>query len=643
MTQAKRNRVMLGTAGHIDHGKSSLVRALTGVDPDRLAEEKRRGITIELGFAELTLLNNTTLSVVDVPGHERFVRQMIAGSTGIDIALLCIAADDLVMPQTVEHLSVLEILGVPTCVVALTKADLVDAEWLEFAQGEIRLFLEDTPYAHAAIVPVSSRSGFGMDELRKALTDAASKTTRIKRGAAMRLPIDRVFTIKGAGTVVTGTLWSGSVSTGDELEILPSGVLTRVRSVQVHDRDIEAAETGMRTALNLSALKKSDIQPGDFLATPRTSSTTDHFDAWLSYLDTSQGAKPLASGCRVHVAHGTREVIGRILLMDGQESLAPQKSAYAQVRLDEPLPVAWGDRFVIRSYSPVRVIGGGTVLAAHPRRRTTLSTDARTLLDALRIGDENAAVSAVLSMQKLPISAAQIAKAAGISEEMVAPCLKKMKDTGSITTIGVSQPTFFATRNVASRSLAAIDNVLLRWHTENPLLPGIAKGALAQRCFKRIDPTCLDALLEEATHGKRIMITDGMISHPQAGGGAKQAAEQAATKIAAILTATCTTPPTTTELIAQANVDTSLAFRALGTLEKQGRIVRISAEFCFDTPAFEKLKQATIQALNEHSSASASELKEAMGTTRKYAMPLLEYLDTQGVTLRDGDMRSLRR
>lgn len=643
MTQAKRNRVMLGTAGHIDHGKSSLVRALTGVDPDRLAEEKRRGITIELGFAELTLLNNTTLSVVDVPGHERFVRQMIAGSTGIDIALLCIAADDLVMPQTVEHLSVLEILGVSTCVVALTKADLVDAEWLEFAQGEIRLFLEDTPYAHAAIVPVSSRSGFGMDELRKALTDAASKTTRIKRGAAMRLPIDRVFTIKGAGTVVTGTLWSGSVSTGDELEILPSGVLTRVRSVQVHDRDIEAAETGMRTALNLSALKKSDIQPGDFLATPRTSSTTDHFDAWLSYLDTSQGAKPLASGCRVHVAHGTREVIGRILLMDGQESLAPQKSAYAQVRLDEPLPVAWGDRFVIRSYSPVRVIGGGTVLAAHPRRRTTLSTDARTLLDALRIGDEDAAVSAVLSMQKLPISAAQIAKAAGISEEMVAPCLKKMKDTGSITTVGVSQPTFFATRSVASRSLAAIDNALLRWHTENPLLPGIAKGALAQRCFKRIDPTCLDALLEEATHGKRIMITDGMISHPQAGGGAKQAAEQAATKIAAILTATCTTPPTTTELIAQANVDASLAFRALGTLEKQGRIVRISAEFCFDTPAFEKLKQATIQALNEHSSASASELKEAMGTTRKYAMPLLEYLDTQGVTLRDGDMRSLRR
>lgn len=643
MTQAKRNRVMLGTAGHIDHGKSSLVRALTGVDPDRLAEEKRRGITIELGFAELTLLNNTTLSVVDVPGHERFVRQMIAGSTGIDIALLCIAADDLVMPQTVEHLSVLEILGVSTCVVALTKADLVDAEWLEFAQGEIRLFLEDTPYAHAAIVPVSSRSGFGMDELRKALTDAASKTTRIKRGAAMRLPIDRVFTIKGAGTVVTGTLWSGSVSTGDELEILPSGVLTRVRSVQVHDRDIEAAETGMRTALNLSAVKKSDIQPGDFLATPRTSSTTDHFDAWLSYLDTSQGAKLLASGCRVHVAHGTREVIGRILLMDGQESLAPQKSAYAQVRLDEPLPVAWGDRFVIRSYSPVRVIGGGTVLAAHPRRRTTLSADTRALLDALRIGDEDAAVSAVLSMQKLPISAAQIAKAAGISEEMVAPCLKKMKDTGSITTVGVSQPTFFATRSVASRSLAAIDNALLRWHTENPLLPGIAKGALAQRCFKRIDPTCLDALLEEATHRKRIMITDGMISHPQAGGEAKQAAEQAATKIAAILTATCTTPPTTTELIAQANVDASLAFRALGTLEKQGRIVRISAEFCFDTPAFEKLKQATIQALNEHSSASASELKEAMGTTRKYAMPLLEYLDTQGVTLRDGDMRSLRR
>ena len=299
--------LVLGTAGHIDHGKSSLVLALTGTDPDRLAEEKQRGITIELGFARLALPDGTVLGVVDVPGHERFVRQMIAGSTGIDLALLCIAADDGIMPQTEEHLAVLELLGIRTCVAALTKTDLVDEEWALFMADEVRGRLAGTPFADADIVPVSSRTGAGLPELQEALTRAARTTRRAKAGSRLRLPVDRVFSIKGAGTVVTGTLWSGSARTGDEVEVLPSGLRTRVRSVQVHGEPVDRADAGHRVALNLNAVSTDEVRPGDFLAAPGAASATDRFDAHLAFLGVPGKGKPLVSGARGHGAPGPRD------------------------------------------------------------------------------------------------------------------------------------------------------------------------------------------------------------------------------------------------------------------------------------------------------------------------------------------------
>ena len=277
-------RVVLGTAGHIDHGKSTLVQALTGEDPDRLAEEKRRGITIELGFAQLELPDGSALGVVDVPGHERFVRQMIAGSTGIDLALLCIAADDGVMPQTEEHLAVLELLGIARCVVALTKRDLVDEEWAAFMADEVRGRLAGGPYADAAVVPVSARTGEGLDELRATLAEAARGLVRAKDGSSARLPVDRAFSIKGSGTVVTGTLWSGQVAPGDELEVLPGGTRARVRSAQIHGQPVERAKAGNRVALNLAGVDTGEVRPGMLLAAPGTVEPTDRFDAWLTYL-----------------------------------------------------------------------------------------------------------------------------------------------------------------------------------------------------------------------------------------------------------------------------------------------------------------------------------------------------------------------
>ena len=568
--------LVLGTAGHIDHGKSSLVLALTGTDPDRLAEEKQRGITIELGFARLALPDGTVLGVVDVPGHERFVRQMIAGSTGIDLALLCIAADDGIMPQTEEHLAVLELLGIRTCVVALTKTDLVDEEWALFMADEVRGRLAGTPFADADIVPVSSRTGAGLPELQEALTRAARTTRRAKAGSRLRLPVDRVFSIKGAGTVVTGTLWSGSARMGDEVEVLPSGLRTRVRSVQVHGEPVDRADAGHRVALNL--------------------------------------------------------------LMDGRPSLGVGERAYAQIRLDEPLPVAWRDRFVVRSYSPVHVVGGGEVLRARPRRTTTLAPGALELLDALREGDEAAVAHAAFALTAAPVTATELATLSGLEEDAAARELEALAAHGAAVRLGGERALRYAAPSVLQKQRAAIENALLKFHAENPAATGIAKDALRRRCLPRADAGCFDALLDDAVARGAAVTDGGEVSHPKAGAGARKLEEQAAEQLRETLAAAAGAPPSTGELIASSGLDSSLVHRALGSLEKQGLVRRIGADFYFDVSALAAFEQA-VRARLVDGPATAAELKDAMGTSRKYAIPLLEYFDSQAVTRREGDTR----
>lgn len=638
---AAQTDLVLGTAGHIDHGKSSLVRALTGVDPDRLAEEKARGITIELGFARLALPDGTTLGIVDVPGHERFVRQMIAGATGIDLALLCIAADDGIMPQTEEHLAVLELLGIRTGVVALTKTDLVDAEWAAFMADEVRNRLATTPFAQAEVVPVSSRTGEGLDELRAALSRAAKHTARAKVGDTLRLPVDRVFTIKGVGTVVTGTLWSGTAAPGDEVEVLPSGARTRIRSVQVHGEPVERAAAGHRVALNLHALSTDEVRPGFFLATPGTARATDRFDAEVRYLGMPGKAKPLASGARVHVAHGTREVCGRVLFMGGREELACGEHAFAQIRLDEPLPVAWRDRFVLRSYSPVHVVGGGTVLRAHPRRSTALPVEVKALFDALLTQDEAAVARAAFALESYPVSAAELAAASGLSEEAAQRELAALVAQGAAVELKAGgRQSRYTTRQALQKHRAALENALLRFHTEQPTASGITKDALRQRCLPRADADCFDAILTHAV-AEGVAITDGgEVSHPKAGAGARKREEQAAEQLHQTLATAAGAPPTIAELIATSGLNSSAAHRALGTLEKQGLVKRIGHEFYFTTAALTAFEDA-VQTRLIAGPATAAELRDAMGTSRKYAIPLLEYFDTKGVSRREGDLRVL--
>ncbi|MDR2586982.1 MAG: selenocysteine-specific translation elongation factor [Coriobacteriales bacterium] len=638
--------LVLGTAGHIDHGKSALVKALTGVDPDRLAEEKRRGITIELGFARLSLPDGSTMGVVDVPGHERFVRQMIAGATGIDLALLCIAADDGIMPQTVEHIAVLEVLGVRQCVVALTKCDLVDADWLELVKGEVSLFLRSTAYADSPVVAVCARTGFGLEELLQTLARVSGSVKRLKQDTGVRLPVDRVFTIKGSGTVVTGTLWSGCVRPGAELELLPKGIRAKVRAVQTHGEQTDNAQPGSRVALNLSTLKTSEVHPGDFLATPGSIRPTNRADVWFTYLDTAKSGKPLESGQRVRIAHGTKEVLGRILFMNGLLKLQPNTSCLAQLRLDEPLLLSWQDRFVLRRYSPVSVAGGGMVLHCHPRRRTTTGLSEDLQLCALRDGDKDVAVDAAFSRSTCPVDARLLAVLAGVDAESTARRLAELGSAGTVRVVGQAEPPYYAKANVLQKCMAALENALLEFHAKNPTVPGVTPAALKQMIVPRSLPNMGDAaflaLLDEAHMCGRVLMAGGYVSHPKAGAGARAAEEQEAERLLAVLTAAGGAPPSLGELAAASAADTSLFHRALNLLEKQGRIRKVSRDFCFATEAVEGFKAAVVGRLEAAGSASVSDLKEAMQTSRKYAVPLLEYFDAQGLTCRSGDMRRLR-
>lgn len=641
MSDTTQPNLVLGTAGHIDHGKSSLVLALTGIDPDRLAEEKKRGITIELGFARLDLGDGRSMGVVDVPGHEKFVRQMIAGATGIDVALLVIAADDGVMPQTIEHVAVLQTLGVPTCVVALTKTDLVEPDWLALATDEVRSFLSTTPYAQAPIIPVSSRTGEGVEDVRASLAEVSKTATAIHKSTGIRQPIDRVFSIKGAGTVITGTLWSGTAHVGDSIEILPTGKHSRIRTIQMHDTSVNEAPAGNRVALNLVDVKVDDIHPGDFIATPGLIQPTTAFDAFLTYIDTAKTGKSLESGVRMHVSHGTKEVLGRVLLADGQETLLPGQSCFAQIRLEEPLPVSSGDRFIVRTYSPVLVAGGGQVLLAHPRLRTNLRGD-KHILELLVAGKHIEALVAILDTRDAAATASELVHYVGMDTTVVQRLLVQAVDAKQALSLGGGQ-VFFTTEQSKTRALAIIEERLSQFHKDNPSKIGMPKEELRNQCFPRMDSACFDLLLDAAVSAGQAAEQNGLVGQIDAQGAAQQVEIDAAEAVAKVLASHGLTPPEVHELALEVELDQALVRRALARLRDEGRAYRVSSEVFYDGKAVADCKQRIVQHLQSGGSGSISGLKEVMGgISRKYAIPLLEAFDAEGFTAREGDERVLR-
>ncbi len=629
---ASRRNVVIGTSGHIDHGKTSLVRALTGTDTDRWEEEKRRGITIDLGFASLELEPGLRLGFVDVPGHERFVKNMLAGVGGIDVVLLVIAADESVMPQTREHFEICRLLGIRHGVIVLTKSDLVDEEILELVKLEVDEYVAGSFLATAPAVPVSSVTGAGLPELRRALARAARAVEPRGADGLLRLPVDRVFTMKGFGTVVTGTLTSGRLRVEDPVEILPEGRRARVRSVEVHGRQVPEAVAGQRTAVNVGGISKSDLARGMCIATPGQLAPTLQFDARVELLGT---AKPLKHGAPVHVHLATSETVGRayVLGASGRQSVVePGSETFLQLRLHNPLVAVCGEPFILRQFSPLITIAGGTVLRPQaPRHRRD---DAwRPLLEVLLKRDWCEALALLCEGRPYGIAGSELTAMTGRLEPA---WLATARATPSVRVLR-ERPLWICARSSTRRAEERVMHALASFHEANPLLAGapveaIRSGELgdapdffAEDLLKRLaeaGQVAMDGELVRAARHRIRMQADEQEARDRLVGAFERAGLQV---------------PALKEFLPTLPVDAPRAQRVLAALLREGVLVRVSRELVFHGSAIGALRErlATLRGRR----INIGEFKTLAGVSRKYAIPLLEHFDRQKVTLRDGDLR----
>jgi selenocysteine-specific elongation factor len=625
--------VIVGTAGHIDHGKTSLVKALTGIDADRLDEEKRRGITIDIGFAHLELPAPSgeilRFGFVDVPGHERFVRNMLAGVGGIDLVLLVIAADEGIKPQTREHFDICRLLAVRRGITVLTKSDAVDSDTLEVVRLEVEDFLRGSflDAAQSPIVAVSSLTGAGLPQLRAALTTVAAEVSAKDSSALARLPIDRVFTMKGFGTVVTGTLVSGTISKEEEMEVFPSGKLLRVRGVQVHGTAADQAVAGQRTALNLAAVATEDLARGMMLAPPRTFHATSRLDVSLNLL---ASAKPLKDRARVHFHAFTMETIAEVLLYSAK-LVAPNAQAFAQLRLADPTMLLPGDHFILRQFSPVVTIGGGVVRDSTP---TPKMKNVEEFLRALERGTAEEILEARVARRgSHGLSLPQAISETGWREEFL---LKKMAvalQNGTLLRIG---NILVATESFSSLLLSLLSRVA-DFHRHNPLVAGISKEELRDKLH--ISPEIFSAAVAALARDKKIQVAGELLNLAGRGVVMKDEEAEARQIIEHAFSAAGLKVPSLKEVLAGLKVDGTRAQKIVTLLLREKILVKISDDLVFHRSALGELR-AKITALKSTTlKLDVARFKELAGVSRKYAIPLLEYLDRERVTRRVGDER----
>jgi len=632
--------VIVGTAGHIDHGKSALVRALTGTDPDRLKEEQARGITIDLGFAHLET-DGVNLAFVDVPGHERFVKNMLAGAGGIDLVILVIAADESVMPQTREHFQICRLLQIPAGVIVLSKADLVDSESLEIARLEARELTAGSFLADAPIVTVSAKRGVGLDELRNILREMAEVSRPRDLDGAARLPIDRVFSMKGFGTVVTGTLVSGAIGQDDVLRVLPRDLEVKVRGLQVHGQRRGRAEAGQRVAVNLGGVEVADIARGDSLCAPGAFEPTRRLDA---VLDVIPGAVALRHGARVRFHQGTTELLGRVAVGAPRTDAALVSevpaggSAYVRMRLEAPAVLTRGDRFIVRAYSPPVTIGGGTVLDPHPPRgaiRTPAALARFRRLDGAAGGDRDAD-SAVLSFVDergaagLPRSA--LHTRAGLSRAGAARVVERLTSAGRAVVAGDLLLPPAIVRALSERLVEALE----AHHEAQPLSEGMAREEARERIFGRAGPAVFEHVIAELVAGQRIAATDrlALASHRVTLSPEETRAHEA---IERLFREAGLAPPDEAAIAAAAAVPAPVVDRVSKLLIRQKRLVKLDT-LLFHADVLARLKE-DVRAMKGQSTVDVPAFKERYGVTRKYAIPLLEYLDRERITRRVGNSR----
>lgn len=628
------NRLILGTAGHIDHGKTALVRALTGVDTDRLKEEKARGITIELGFAEL-VLPEARLGVVDVPGHEAFVRAMVAGAAGMDLVLLVVASDEGVMPQTREHVAIVELLGVRQLVVALTKRDLVDEEWLELVRSDVEDLLEPTPYRGAVSVPTSATSELGMDELKEALALAAEAVQKSSGGDLVRLPLDRVFTIQGTGTVATGTLWSGTLAKGDRVRILPDDLGARVRGVQVHGREVEQATAGDRTAISLTGegADRTAVGRGATLVSDPAWSPTWMLTARVRMLPDT--AWKLEHNQRVRVHVGTAEVMARCALLES-ETIRAGGAGWVQLRLEEPVVARAHDRLVIRAYSPVATIGGGLIAEATPPKRTRIDDSVRAGLESLLEGDAGARVRAILELAGWHgAEVAAFPVSTGLSLDELGPTLQALETQRDPRTAGrlfSAQITSQAEKRIVAAVTAA--------HAQDPLRPAISLAAVRTALPAWAAKGLADATIARLCEQTVLEMADGGVRLPRHVVALTQDQKAAANDLRALLAEAGLAPPFVDEFPASLKGRGDL-WSLLKFLEEQGVVSPVADGYYVSTAELEKGIAAVREMLGGQSGLGPSAFREPLPVTRKHLIPLLNHLDGLGITMRSDEGRSV--
>jgi len=626
--------VIVGTAGHIDHGKSSLVEALTGTNPDRLEEEKRRGITIDLGFAFLEE-NGVRFGFVDVPGHERFVSNMLAGAAGVDLVLLVIAADESIKPQTREHFDICRLLGVKRGVVALTKSDLVDTDTAGLVRLEVEEYLRGSFLERAPIVPVSAKTQAGLSDLRQALLSAAQQSPARNASRYFRLPIDRAFAIKGFGAVVTGTLISGSVAAGDEVELFPLGKRLRVRGVQSGGKTVDRASAGQRTAVNLAGIEHTTLRRGMVLASPGRFLATRRIDTRLQLLPS---APKLKQRSRVHFHTGTCETVAELVFY-AQKDLAPGQSAFAQLRLQDDILVLPGDHFIVRQFSPVITIGGGVVLDPLARRLTLRDISRPAFLETLQRGDRLEILAAMADRALLGISLQEITARTGWLEDEIRSVAKTLADTGQGKIVS-EDPLVLLSGKTFEEVRQKIASKIDKFHKENPLLPGISREDLRSSLGKRVRPETFRAALDDLLVQKKLEAHGEIVK--RAGSTIILDPEEARAKeqIETAFAAAGLAVPAVKEVLSKLPVEARRAEKILQILLRDKNLVRVTPELIFHRDALAQLRdRLSVFKKSKGERISVPVFKELTGITRKYAIPLLEYLDRERVTRRTGDER----
>ncbi|HEX4380357.1 MAG TPA: selenocysteine-specific translation elongation factor [Candidatus Acidoferrum sp.] len=628
--------IIVGTAGHIDHGKSALVEALTGTHPDRLAEEKRRGITIDLGFAFLEE-DGVRFGFIDVPGHERFVSNMLAGAAGLDLVLLVIAADESIKPQTREHFEICRLLGVNRGVVALTKSDLVDADTAELARLEIEDYLRGTFLENAPIVPVSAKTGAGLANLKRELHAAATQAPGKDASRPFRLPIDRAFAIKGFGAVVTGTLVSGSVAAEDQVELFPSRQILRVRGVQSGGKSATRASAGQRTAVNLAGIEHTSLKRGMSLAAPNRFRATTRIDVRLHLLRSATA--PLKHRARIHFHANTSETIAEVHLYNARQ-LNPGEAALAHLRLAEEILLLPGDRFIIRQFSPVTTIGGGVVLDALSKRPSTKDSSRTAFLETLELerGDHAKILAAMIDRSRTGIAQTEIAARTGWLDVEINAAAQKLITANRAK--NVADPLLLVSASHYEDSRKKILAGVVEFHRANSLSPGITREDLRAGLGRLVRPETFRAALAELAAAKKIDLQGENVKPP--GAAIRLDADEASTKsqIEAAFAEAGLAVPAVKEVLAKVPVDPKRADQILHLLLRDKILLRITPELVFHRDALAHLKARLATYKKEKGDRiSVPAFKDLTGVTRKYAIPLLEFLDRERVTRRAGDER----